>query len=98
MTLKRENNYFSVISVPKLVKNEVLHQILGLLFKNLKIQDGHRRPFWIYANIKKYVPLIRVTPSIFLTAKTYTIRKSKVILREKHAHESVAGSQTKRLL
>ena len=44
MTLKRKNNHFSAISVPKLVKNEVLHQILGLLFKKLKIQDG---PFWI---------------------------------------------------
>ena len=29
---------------------------------------------------KKYVPLPRVTPSFFLKANTYSIRKSKVIL------------------
>ena len=51
-TLKRKNKHFNVISVPKLVKNEVLHQILRLLFKKLKIQDGRRRPFWIQANKK----------------------------------------------
>ena len=45
MTLKRKNKHSNVISVPKLVKNEVLHQILRLLFKKLKIQDGRRRPF-----------------------------------------------------
>ena len=33
MTLKRKNNHYNVISVPKLVKNEVLHQIIRLLFK-----------------------------------------------------------------
>ena len=53
ITLKRKNNHSNVISVPKLVKNEVLHQILRLLFKKLKIQDGRRRQFWIYANKKK---------------------------------------------
>ena len=52
MTLKRKNNHSIVISVPKLVKNEVLHQTLRLLFKKLKIQDGRQRPFWIYTNTK----------------------------------------------
>ena len=52
MTLKRKINHSNVISVPKLVKNEVLHHILCFLFKKLKIQDGRRRPFWIYANNK----------------------------------------------
>ena len=52
MTLKRKNNHSNVISVPKLVKNEVLHQILRLIFEKLKIQDGRWRPFWIYANTK----------------------------------------------
>ena len=63
----------------KLVKNEVLHQIVRLLFKKLIIQDGRRQPFWIYANTK-YVPLPRVAPSFILKANTYTIRKAKVIL------------------
>ena len=45
VTLKRKNNYSNVISVPKLVEKEVLHQILGLLYKKLKIQDDRRRPF-----------------------------------------------------
>ena len=30
----------------------------------------------------------------FLKAKTYTIRKSKIILREQNAHDIVAGSHT----
>ena len=34
MTSKRKNNYSNVISVPKIVKKDVLHQILSLLFKN----------------------------------------------------------------
>ena len=38
MTLKRKNNIFNVISVPKLVENEVLHYIVGLLYRKLQIQ------------------------------------------------------------
>ena len=38
MTLKR--NVFNVISVHKLVENEVLHYILGLLCRKLQIQVG----------------------------------------------------------
>ena len=45
MTLKRRNNIFNVISVPKLVEDEVLHYILGLLCRKLKIQVGQRRLF-----------------------------------------------------
>ena len=51
------------------IKNEVLHQILRLLFKKLKIQDGRRWPFCIYANKKKYVPLLRITQIDKLIAK-----------------------------
>ena len=51
MTLKRENNIFNVINVPKLVDNKVLHYILGLLCRKLQIQVGRRRPFWILAAI-----------------------------------------------
>ena len=76
MTLKRKNNHFNVIGVPTLVKNEVLHQTLRLLFKKFKIQDGH----FEFMRIKKYVPIPRVTPSFFLKSNTYTIRKSKDIL------------------
>ena len=46
MTLNHSNEF----SVLKLVKNEVLHEALGLILQKLKIQDGPRRPFWIYAN------------------------------------------------
>ena len=45
MTLKRKNNIFNVISIPKLVENEILHYILGLLCRKLQIQAGQRRPF-----------------------------------------------------
>ena len=38
MTLKRKNNFFNVINVTKLVENEVLHHILGLLCRKLQIQ------------------------------------------------------------
>ena len=38
MTLKRKNNHSNVFSVPKLVKKEVLHQIICLLFKNPRWQ------------------------------------------------------------
>ena len=40
------------MSVLKLAKNEVLHTILGLFCKKVKIQDGRRRPFGIYAKNK----------------------------------------------
>ena len=41
MTLKRKNNHSNEVSVHiKLVKNEVLHTILGLSCEKLKIQDG----------------------------------------------------------
>ena len=40
MTLKRKNNNFTEFSVFKLVKNEILHKILGLFCQKLKIQDG----------------------------------------------------------
>ena len=40
MTLNRKNNHTNGISVFKLVKNEILHEILGLLWQNIKIQDG----------------------------------------------------------
>ena len=51
MTLKCTNNIFKVISVPKLVENEVLHYILGLLCQKLQMQVGWRRPFRILAAI-----------------------------------------------
>ena len=44
---------YSGISVFKLVKNEVLHKILGIFCQKLKIQDVQWRPFWIYA--KKHI-------------------------------------------
>ena len=49
MILNRNNNHTNKISVLNLVKNEVLHNILGIFCKKLKIQDGRRKP-WIYAN------------------------------------------------
>ena len=39
MTFKRKDNVFNVISVPKLVENEVLHYILGQLCRKLQIQE-----------------------------------------------------------
>ena len=44
LTLKRKNNHSTEFSVFKLVKNEVLHKILGIFFQKLKIQDGRRNP------------------------------------------------------
>ena len=44
MTLNRKNKHTNGISVFKLVKNEVLHEILRLLRQNIKIQDGRRQP------------------------------------------------------
>ena len=44
MTLTLENNHTSGISAFKLVKNEVLHKILGLFCLELKFQDGRRQP------------------------------------------------------
>ena len=49
MTLNNKNNHANGISVLKLVKNEVLHKIVGIFCQKLKIQDGRRKP-WIYAN------------------------------------------------
>ena len=40
MTLTRKNNISNVISVSKLVENEVLHYILGLICRKLQIQVG----------------------------------------------------------
>ena len=40
MTLKRKNNHSTEFSVFKLVKNGILHKILGLFCQKLKIQDG----------------------------------------------------------
>ena len=40
ITLKRKSNHSNEFSVFKLVKNEVLHKILGLFCEKLKIQDG----------------------------------------------------------
>ena len=37
MTLNRKNNHTNGISVFKLVKNEVLHEIVGLLCQNIII-------------------------------------------------------------
>ena len=50
MTLNRKNNHTDGISVFKLVKKEVLHEILGFFCQKLKIRYGRRQPFWIYAN------------------------------------------------
>ena len=41
MTLTLKNNHTSGI---KLVKNEVLHNILGLFCQELKFQEGRRQP------------------------------------------------------
>ena len=40
VTWKRKNNHSNEFSVFKLVKNKVLHKILGLSCEKLKIQDG----------------------------------------------------------
>ena len=40
MTLKRKITHSNVISVPELVKNELLHQILGLLCQKLKNKNN----------------------------------------------------------
>ena len=55
MTFNHKNNHTNEIRVLKLGKNEVLHNIIGLICQKLKIQDGRWQPFWIYANkhIKK---------------------------------------------
>ena len=50
MTLNHKNNHTDGIIVFKLVKNEILHKILGLFCQKLKIQDGRWRPFRINAN------------------------------------------------
>ena len=43
--LNRKINHTNQIGVFKLFKNEVLHEILGLLCQNIKIQDlGGRQP------------------------------------------------------
>ena len=46
MTLNNKNNHANEISVGllKLVKNEVLHKIVGIFSQKLKIQDGRRKP------------------------------------------------------
>ena len=41
MTLKRKITHSNVISVPKLFKNELLHQILGLLCQKLKNKNDN---------------------------------------------------------
>ena len=41
MTLKRKITHPNVTSVPKLVKNELLHQILGLLCRKLKNKNDN---------------------------------------------------------
>ena len=50
MTLNSKNNHTNRICVFKLVKNNVLHEILGLFCQKLKIQYARRMQFWIYAN------------------------------------------------
>ena len=57
MTLKRKNNHSTEFSVFKLVKNEILHKILGLFCQKLKIQDcrdGNHLSFdlWMTLNRK----------------------------------------------
>ena len=44
MTLNCKHNHTDKISVFKLVKNLVLHEIIGLLCQNIKIQDGRQHP------------------------------------------------------
>ena len=95
MTLKRKNNHFNVISVPNLVKNEVLRQILSTLFKKFKIQDSRRRPFWIYAN-KKICTTSQSDTLVFLEGQYIYYQKIKSYYLRKNAHRSVAGSQTNR--
>ena len=52
------------------------------------------QPFCIFYDVQcTNVQFPRVTPPFFLKAKTYTIRKSKVILWLKNAHRNVTGSQ-----
>ena len=46
MTLNCKHNYTNGISIFELVKNQVLHEIVGLLYQNIKIQDGRRLPSW----------------------------------------------------
>ena len=46
ITLKRKNSDSNVISEPKLVTNEVLHWILGILCQKFIFQDGHWFWFW----------------------------------------------------
>ena len=46
MTLNRKNNHTSGISAFKLVKNEVLHKILGLFCQELNIKYGRQQPSW----------------------------------------------------
>ena len=40
MTLRCNNNHSTEFSVFKLVKNKILHWIIGLFWQKLKIQDG----------------------------------------------------------
>ena len=40
MILNRKNNHANGISVLKLVKNEVLHKILGIFYQKIKMADG----------------------------------------------------------
>ena len=54
MTLNHKNNNFNEGSVFKLVKNEILHGILGLFCQKLKIQDG-----CMMAAILNFVPLVQ---------------------------------------
>ena len=42
VTLKSKNNHFNVISVLKLVENEVLHWILDIMCQKYFFHDGHR--------------------------------------------------------
>ena len=44
-TLDHKKNHSNEISVFKLVKNKLLHNILGLFLKKLKIQDNQRQLF-----------------------------------------------------
>ena len=50
MTFNLKNNHTNEIYVFKLVKNEVLHKILGLICQKIKIQDGRGQTFLIYTN------------------------------------------------
>ena len=44
-------NHSNKISVFKLVKNEVLDNILGLFFQKLKIQDNQRQPSCFFTSV-----------------------------------------------